>query len=128
MRGIARVFHCPACGRVIFTSSLRCKYCSSPIDRQAAEAAADREDTLSEASLYATLMHRSMAEADSNKPPNWLLVVAMPVLVIAWLIRYRKLPWSEADAMMSIRSVKQALALWVPLMIGFVLFIYSRMG
>ncbi len=40
----ARVFQCPACKEFIATDATQCRFCSTPIDAQAAQSAADAQD------------------------------------------------------------------------------------
>ena len=37
----ARIFPCANCGEMIYSDSATCRFCNAPVDRQAAEAAAD---------------------------------------------------------------------------------------
>lgn len=116
---LTRVFHCPKCNRVIRTTDDQCKYCSAPIDRRAAEAAADREDKISQAGLDAERIHGLVDVArGANDTLFWPCFFALPYFFILWLIRYRGLPKNDPDLVASRRTLLRALALWVPLAIA----------
>lgn len=45
----ARIFPCAKCGEMIYSDSATCRFCSAPVDRYAAEAAADNQKKVNNA-------------------------------------------------------------------------------
>ena len=45
----ARIFPCANCGEMIYSDSATCRFCSAPVDRDAAEAAADNQKKVNNA-------------------------------------------------------------------------------
>ena len=125
---LIRVFHCPKCNRVIRTTVDRCKYCSAPIDRRAAEAAAHREDRIYEAGLDAERTEGLLTEQQSYWILRVVFILAAPFFFARWWFLYRDLPSDDPDIAAAKRKIRGALAIWVPLMIALGLLIAQLSG
>ena len=124
-RGFIRVFSCPKCGRVIRTTVARCKYCAAPIDRAAAEAAADADDKIHQANYEASLI---TSVSPGGKEPGihpWVFLFAAPYHILRWWIRARRYPQDHPELLDSKYSIKQALKLWIPILIGFLITMWA---
>ena len=124
-RGFIRVFRCPKCGRIIRTTAARCKYCAAVIDRVAAEAAADADDKIHAANYEASLITSLSAEDKAPDIHPWVFLFAAPYYIVRWWIRTRRYPQDHPELLISKRSIKRALRLWIPILIGFLIAMWS---
>jgi hypothetical protein len=120
----ARICPCPKCGEMIYSDSSTCRFCSAPVDRQAAETAADVQKKVNDAVNLAKWI-RNAAGA------MWLFVglglfigavsvaataciVLIPVALIAWQVKYGDLQTADADYNKTGRERLVAVLLWLP--------------
>jgi hypothetical protein len=129
MRGtVNQVFHCPSCGRVIRTTADRCKYCGTPIDRAAAEAAAAAEETLHEAEYDASLLEAedllSQRSWNASAAPAMLwFVLGAPIHFVRFWIRYRRVGARDPEFEATRRKVSNAFMVWIGLAIATALYL-----
>jgi len=123
-------FPCPNCHEFINSGMLNCKYCSVPIDQQAASAAVELQDKVNSACNDASLV-RNLAGA------MWvfffarfipfigivafvgmiLLFVATPVRLIMWQVRFGGIQTEDIDYKRAKRNILVALGLWLLIII-----------
>ncbi|MBV8632733.1 MAG: hypothetical protein JOZ83_17545 [Silvibacterium sp.] len=121
-----RVFECPQCGQTINTSLSQCPYCSAPIDRQAAEAAATLTTKVSEAcndASYVRILAGSLIVFFFLALVPFMgligtvgyygLLALVPVLIIRWWVRFFSLRSDDPDYRRAKRNVVIALGIWV---------------
>lgn len=120
-----RVFECPNCRETINTSIAQCPYCSAPIDRNAAEAAADLTSKVSQAcsdASYIRILAGSIIAffflflvpflGIVGVVGYYVLLVLVPVMAIRWLVRYASVRTQDGDFRRAKRNVGIALAVW----------------
>ena len=120
----AGILPCPNCGQMIYSNAPTCRFCSVPIDRQTAEAAANVQGQVNEACNHAKWL-RNMAGA------MWVLFVisfiltmgtfgvlalffAIPVYIVYWQVKFGSLKTVDPDYQKAKRDRLVALMLWLP--------------
>ena len=104
------VFPCPHCHETINDSVSVCPFCSAPIDRAAAQAAAAKTSRISQAcsdgSYLKVMAWSQLTFAGLMLVPFlglagivgvWFLRVAIPIMVIRWWIRFGKIKTTDPD-------------------------------
>ena len=124
MSSQARILPCPNCGQMIYSDAPKCRFCSTLIDRQTAEAAANVQGQVNEACNHAKWV-RNMAGA------MWVLLVIsfiltvgtfgvlaffflIPVYVVYWQVKFGSLKTVDPDYQKAKRDRLMALILWLP--------------
>ncbi len=120
-----RVFECPGCRQTINTSVSQCPYCSAPIDRQVADAAAALTTRVSQAcndASYVRILAGSLIVfflltivpfmGLVGLVGYYVLLVLVPVLAIRWWIRFASLRFDDPDYRGAKRNVAIALGIW----------------
>ena len=119
----ARIFPCTNCGEMIYSDSARCRFCSTPVDRQAAEAAADNQKKVNNAINLSKWIRNTAGVL-------WLLVAAgllvgsarlgaivldfgIPISLISWQISFGGLKTADPDFAKTKRDRLIALLLWL---------------
>ncbi len=125
-----KTFPCPNCHEFINSGMQTCKYCSTPIDPHAANAAAELQDKVNRACNEASLI-RNIAGA------MWvgffvrfipfigivgLIImvigfVATPPWLIYWQIKYGRIETADVDYKRAKRNWLGALVLWLLLLV-----------
>lgn len=115
---------CPSCGQMIYSDSIKCRFCSKEIDPATAAAGADLQSKVNNACNQAKLI-RHMASA------MWVLFFVsfifsagtigvltfffiIPVWLILWQIKYGSLKTVDVDYKKAKRDLLIAIALWLP--------------
>jgi hypothetical protein len=131
-------FPCPNCHEFINSSMTTCKYCSVPIDPQAASSAIELQDKVNTACNDASLV-RNLAGA------MWvfffarfipfigivalvgmiLLLVAVPARLIMWQVRFGWIQTADSDYKRARRNILAALGLWLLLFVPIVFMVLS---
>ena len=105
-----QVFPCPNCGETINTSAQQCPFCSTPIDRAAAEQSAAATSRISQACSDASYLKIMLAILI----PFGILIFfpflglagmfgfifikyAVPVMTIRWWIKYGRIKTTDPD-------------------------------
>jgi hypothetical protein len=130
----ARTFPCPACSQIINDSAEKCRYCSTPVDREAAIAAADIQDRVNQACSDASYLRTAavtmfiflgLSFVPFLPMVYWgflFTFVALAVLLIRWQLRYRKIPTKDSDYHKAIKNRDLSFILWlVAIAAGFVI-------
>ena len=119
----ARIFPCMSCGEMIYSDSGACRFCSAPVDRYAAEAAADNQKKVNNAVNLAKWIRNAAGAL-------WLLVAVglvvgvaqlgaivvdfgIPVALISWQISYGGLKTADPDFAKTKRDRLIGFLLWL---------------
>jgi hypothetical protein len=122
-----RTLPCPNCGEMIYSDSTQCRFCSTPLDAQAAEAGAKAQQQINDACNYAKWI-RNFAGAIWVFFLIGLIITAgqlaflagiflVPISLILWQIRYGRLKTDDPDYKKAKRDCMAALFLWLPAML-----------
>ena len=117
-----RVFRCPNCNETINTAMRRCAFCSSQIDGEAAEKAADLQAKVNEAYSQAMNLAESVRSANAVFPVLGGLVASL-VGSLSWRLRFGALRSDDPDLALAKQAVGRgpiAMLLWS---IGFFCFL-----
>ncbi|MGB0066204.1 MAG: hypothetical protein WBP85_17310 [Terracidiphilus sp.] len=108
--GSTGVFECPVCKETINTSDTQCRFCSSPIDPAAAQAAAEKmariNQACSDASFLRTAAVSILVFIGVMFIPfmgllgivgYYFLLVAVPFLAIRWWVKFRSIQTGDRD-------------------------------
>jgi hypothetical protein len=120
----ARIFPCANCGEMIYSDSATCRFCSAPVDRQAAEAGADNQKKVNNAVNLAKWI-RNAAGAMWGFVGLGLIFGALslaaiacifliPLSLIYWQISFGGLKTADSDYAKTKRDRLIALLLWLP--------------
>jgi hypothetical protein len=128
-----QTFPCPNCGEIINDTMEKCRYCSAPVDRQAAAAAAEAQSKVnqacSDASYLKTAALVMWAFLGLSFIPFIPLVgwgflftfIAVLVMIIRWQIKFGGVRTNDLDYPRAKRSKNLAAILWLAaLVVGFV--------
>jgi hypothetical protein len=128
-----QTYPCPNCNEIINDTMEKCRYCSAPVDRQAAAAAAEIQSKVnqacSDASYLKTAAFVMWAFLGLSFIPliplvGWGFIftfVAVLVMIIRWQVKFGNLRTRDADYPRAKRSKNLALILWLAaLFVGFV--------
>jgi hypothetical protein len=119
----ARIFPCGNCGEMIYSDSATCRFCKAPVDRVAAEAAADNQKKVNNAVNMAKWI-RNTAGAMCGFVALGLVfglaflaalacMVLIPVALIAWQVSYGGLKTADVDFAKTKRDRIVALLIWL---------------
>jgi hypothetical protein len=137
----ARPFPCPACHEFINETMKTCRFCSAPVDAQAAAAAITSQERINKACNDASLI-RNLAGV------MWLcfvlrfvpfiglvagialliLFLVIPVRLVIWLVRFGGIKTEDVDYKSAKRNVLMALVLWVLMLLVPVVLIFLMAG
>ncbi len=128
-----QTYPCPNCNEIINDTVDKCRYCSTPVDRQAAAAAADLQSKVnqacSDASYLKTAAFVMWAFLGLSFIPLIPLVgwgflftfIAVLVMIIRWQIKFGSIKTKDTDYPRAKRSKNLALILWLAaFIVGFV--------
>jgi hypothetical protein len=120
-----QTFPCPNCNEIINDTMERCRYCSAPVDRQAASAAADIQSKVNRACSDASFLRTAAAAMFvllglSLLPFISLITylgsiitfVVVLVMVIRWQIKFGSLQTGDPDYKRAKRLKNVSLLLW----------------
>ena len=121
-----QTFPCPNCKEIINDSMQRCRFCSAPVDPQAASAAAEIQSRVNRACSDASFLRTAAAAmfvllALSLVPFISLITYlgfiitffVVLVLIIRWQIRFGRLETSDVDYQRAKRLRNLSLILWL---------------
>lgn len=121
-----QTFPCPHCGEIINDSMQTCRFCSAPVDPQAAFAAAGLQDRVNRACSDASFLRTAAAAmfvllALSVVPFISLITYlgfiisffVVLVLIIRWQVKFGRLQTTDADYRRAKRLWLIALVLWL---------------
>ena len=124
------IFPCPSCHEFISTSMTVCKYCSVPIDPQAATTAVELQEKVNRACNDASLV-RNLAAALwvcffvrlipffglVASIGMFLLFLLLPVRLIMWQVRFGGIQTADLDYKRAKHNILVALGLWLLIII-----------
>jgi len=129
-----RTFPCPACSQIINDSADICRFCGTPVDREAAIAAADIQDRVnrgcSDASYLRTVAVAMFVFLGLSFIPLIPLVsmgflitfVVLAILLVRWQVKYRNIPTKDSDYDKAMGQRNLAFSLWIAaIAVGFVI-------
>ena len=134
-------FPCPNCHEFISTSMTTCKYCSVPIDPQAASTAVELQDKVNRACNDASLV-RNLAGAmwvfffvrlipligyvaDIGM---FVLFLLIPIRLIMWQVRFGGIQTADLDYKRAKQNILIALGLWILIIIVSLVLIFLLAG
>jgi hypothetical protein len=128
-----QTYPCPSCNEIINDTMEKCRYCSAPVDRQAAAAAAEVQSKVnqacSDASYLKTAAFLMWAFLGLSFIPLVPLVgwgflftfIAVLVMLIRWQVKFGGIQTGDPDYPRAKSSKNLALLLWVAaFVVGFV--------
>ena len=122
------ILPCPACGQMIYSDAEVCRFCSAPIDRETAMRGAQLQARVNDACNQAKWMRNAAGVM-------WLLLLlrtlyvpsagwgyigvffAIPVWLIMWQVRFRKLETPDPDYKTAKRDWLITLIIWLPALV-----------
>ncbi len=119
----ARIFPCAKCGEMIYSDATTCRFCSAPIDNQAAEAGADLQRKVNNAVNLSKWIRNAAGVM-------WLFVALgtvvgifflaaiiciflIPISLIYWQISFGRLKTGDPDYAKTKRDRLMAVLLWL---------------
>src|SRR6185295_18901029 len=103
----ARIFPCTQCGEMIYSDAPSCRFCSAPVDRQAAEAAADNQKEVNNAVNLAKWIRNAAGVMWGFVALGTIFGIAflaatacvflIPASLVSWQIKYGGLKTADAD-------------------------------
>ncbi len=123
--GRAGIFPCPGCGQMIYSDVVKCRFCSSRVDRQAAERGVDLQQRVNTACNQAKMLRNSagamwvffLLGLIPFSQLGWGftgLFFVIPVSLIYWQIKFGGMQSSDADYKRAQRDRLIALFIWLP--------------
>jgi len=104
------IFECPACKQTIDASSTQCRFCSAPVDPEAAQAAAEKMAKLNQACSDASYLRTAAISIFVffgvmfipfmgllGLAGYYFLLVAVPVLAIRWWVKFGGIQADDSD-------------------------------
>jgi predicted RNA-binding Zn-ribbon protein involved in translation (DUF1610 family) len=133
-----KILPCPTCGEMIYSNVTTCRFCSAPLDMQAAEAAASNQQEVNNACNQAKWI-RHMAVTmwvllgvslvlTAGQAGALAFFFIIPALLIYWQIKYGRLKTADPDYLKARRDRRLALFIWLPAALIEVLMILLRVA
>lgn len=120
----AQIFPCANCGEMIYSDSSACRFCKAPVDRAAAEAAADNQKKVNDAVNSAKWIRNAAGAMWVFVGLGLFLGIAalaataciflIPASLIYWQIRYAGMETADADYEKTKRDRLITVLLWAP--------------
>jgi hypothetical protein len=119
----ARIFPCAKCGEMIYSDSTTCRFCSAPVDREAAEAAADLQKQVNNAVNLAKWIRNAGGAMWAFVALGLIFGIAslaaivcvflIPISLVYWQISFGRLKTADLDYAKTKRDRIIALLLWL---------------
>ena len=103
----ARIFPCANCGEMIYSDSATCRFCKTPVDRSAAEAAADNQKKVNNAVNLAKWIRNAAGAMWAFVGLGLIIgvlslaamacIFLIPLSLIYWQITFGGLKTADAD-------------------------------
>ena len=120
----AGIFPCPRCGEMIYSDAKQCRFCSAPVDINAAARGALLQKQVNDACNHAKMMRHGAVTMWVFAIGSFFLGQAfwgylglmflIPVWVIYWQVNYAKLETGDPDFKVARRDRLMALLMWLP--------------
>jgi hypothetical protein len=104
------IFECPACKQTIDASSTQCRFCSAPVDPEAAQVAAEKMAKLNQACSDASYLRTAAISifvffgvmfipfvSLLGLVGYYFLLIAVPVLAIRWWVKFGGIQADDSD-------------------------------
>ncbi len=128
-----KILPCPACGEMIYSSVTQCRFCSAPLDKEAAEAAATNQEAVNSACNQAKWIRHMAASMwvllgvslifSAGQMGVFAFFFLIPASLIYWQIKFGRLKTADPDYQKARRDRLIALVLWLPAALIEVLFV-----
>jgi hypothetical protein len=127
-----QTYPCPNCKEIINDSMEKCPYCSTPVDRQAAVAAAEIQSKVNQACSDASYLRTAavvmwvflgLSFIPFIPLVGWgflFTFVTVLVMIIRWQIKFGGIRTNDPDFPRAKRNRNLALVLWLTAFVGFV--------
>jgi Ca2+/Na+ antiporter len=127
-----QTYPCPNCNEIINDTMEKCPYCSTPVDRQAAAAAAENQSkvnqTCSDASYLRTAAFVMWVFLGLSFIPfiplvGWaflLTFVVVLVMIIRWQVKFAGIKTNDPDYPRAKRNRNLASILWIAAFVGLI--------
>ena len=133
----SRVFPCPSCGEMIYSSVERCRFCSATVDAQAAALGAEQQGKINAACNHAKMLRNGVGvmwvffllSTIPFMPFGWGFIglfFVIPVWLFTWPIKFGRLESSDADYKTARRDWLIALICWLAALAFEVLAFFGR--
>ena len=120
----SRVFPCPSCGEMIYSSVEKCRFCSATVDPQTAARGAEHQAKINAACNHAKMLRNGagvmwvffLLSAIPFLPFGWGYIgmfFVIPVWLFAWPVKFGRLESSDADYKRAKRDWLIALICWL---------------
>src|SRR5215216_3299235 len=124
VRENSRVFPCPSCGEMIYSSVAKCRFCSAVIDPLAAALGAEHQAKINAACNHAKILRNGVGamwvffllSTIPFLPFGWGFIgifVVIPFWLFYWPIKFGRLESSDADYKRAKRDWRIALIFWL---------------
>src|SRR5262245_13926998 len=120
----AGIFSCPACNEMIYSDARVCRFCSTPVDRDVAEHAAQLQAQVNTACNQAKMLRHFAVSMwvlaivgtifGAVAWASFGLMLAIPVWLVYWQLRFAKLETSDPDFTRAKRDRLIAFFIWLP--------------
>ena len=127
----AGIFPCPSCGEMIYSDVKSCRFCSAPVDSEAAARGAHLQQQVNNACNHAKMLRHSAVSMWVMLLLSFVLghalwafhglMVVIPVWLIYWQITYGKLESGDPDFKRARRDRLVASIIWAPSLLVFLL-------
>lgn len=131
------VFPCPSCGEMIYSSVQKCRFCSAPVDPQAAALGAEYQAKVNAACNHAKMLRNGagvmwvffLLSTVPFLPFGWGftgMFLVIPVWLVYWPIKFGRLESADPDYKRARRDWLVALIFWLAALVFEVLTIFGR--
>ena len=127
-----QTYPCPNCNEIINDAMEKCPYCSTPVNRQAAAAAAESQSKVNQAcsdasylrtAAFAMWVFLGLSFIPFIPIVGWAFLfsfVVVLVMIIRWQVKFSGLKTNDPDYPRAKRNRNLALALWLAALVGLV--------
>lgn len=133
----AGIFPCPTCGEMIYSDAKNCRFCSAPVDAEAAARGAYLQQQVNNACNQAKMLRHSAVSMWVFMLVSFLLghafwafvglMIVIPVWLIYWQLTLGKLDTGDPDYTRAKRDRLIALLIWLPSPIAFAILLGDRL-
>ena len=128
-----QTFPCPSCNEIINDTSDTCRFCSAPVDRQAAAVLGELQSKVNQACSDASFLKIAAVamwiflglQLVPLLPFGWAFLITffiVLVLSIRWMVKFGGLQTTDADFKQAKRSAILSVILWLAAIpVGFIL-------
>lgn len=125
----AGIFPCPTCGEMIYSDAKNCRFCSAPVDAEAAARGAHLQQQVNNACNQAKVLRHLAVSMWVFLLVSFVLghalwafhglMVVIPAWLIGWQLNFGKLETGDPDFKRAKRDRLATLIIWLPSLIVF---------